>query len=117
MAVTRKSKASSVQVDLWRVPPRLQAKLASPTVGCSIALCGTVADDQTEPDPGLVGMVRVGVYGSAEPDRIWCGGLCATFGIALAELRVRPAATTPEPQTPRSTAPRARKGTQHADHS
>lgn len=95
MAVTRRSKALAVDADQWRIPPRLQAKLTPSTGSCSIPLCGTVADDQDERDPGLTGMVRVVVYGSAEPARIWCGGLCAAYGTAVAELRVRPATTEP----------------------
>lgn len=115
MAVTRRSKALAVDTDQWRLPPRLQAKLTPPTSdGCSVPLCGTVADDQDARDPGLVGMVRIGVYGSAEPDRIWCGGLCAAYGMALAELRVREDTTRPQPS--RSTARPARKGTPD-DHS
>ncbi|WP_329615043.1 hypothetical protein OG244_19580 [Streptomyces brevispora] len=52
---------------------------------CTTPLCGTVADDTAEDD--LPGWVRTGVYGSTDPDRIWCSGLCATYGIALAEVR------------------------------
>lgn len=56
---------------------------------CTTPLCGTVADEIAEED--LPGWVRVGVYGSTDPDRVWCSGLCATYGIALAEVRATPA--------------------------
>lgn len=55
---------------------------------CTTPLCGAVADDLDE--AALAGgWVRAGVYGSTDPDRVWCSGLCATYGIALAELRVK----------------------------
>lgn len=54
---------------------------------CTTPQCGDVADDLDE--TGLpAGWVRAGVYGSTDPDRAWCSGLCATYGIALGELRV-----------------------------
>ncbi|MFJ8863650.1 hypothetical protein ACIRD8_35185 [Streptomyces sp. NPDC102451] len=58
---------------------------------CTTPQCGAEADALDE--TGLqAGWVRVGVYGSTDPDRAWCSGLCATYGVALAELRVeRPA--------------------------
>ena len=56
---------------------------------CTTPQCGSEADRMDETDPALTGWVRTGVYGSADPDRIWCSGLCATYGVALAELRVR----------------------------
>ncbi|MFE2021338.1 hypothetical protein ACFW9O_25150 [Streptomyces sp. NPDC059499] len=34
------------------------------------------------------GWVRTSVYGSTDPERVWCSGLCAQRGILLAELRV-----------------------------
>ena len=34
------------------------------------------------------GWVRASVYGSPDPERVWCSGLCAQRGITLAELRV-----------------------------
>ncbi|MEU9199445.1 hypothetical protein [Streptomyces sp. NPDC048332] len=54
---------------------------------CTTPLCGDVADLTGEADL-QDGWVRAGVYGSSDPDRVWCSGLCATYGIALAELRV-----------------------------
>ncbi|MFJ1830592.1 hypothetical protein [Streptomyces sp. NPDC088178] len=54
---------------------------------CTSPQCGAVADLQDEADLQK-GWVRAGVYGSTDPDRVWCSGLCATYGIALAELRV-----------------------------
>lgn len=89
MAGTRKSK--QVDPDLWRVPPVLQAKLTPPSTPCSHPLCGTAAPAPGARDPQVVGMVRISVYGSAEPARVWCGGLCAAYGMALAEVRVRQA--------------------------
>ncbi|WP_333769606.1 hypothetical protein [Streptomyces sp. IBSBF 2435] len=89
MAAARKPPA--VDADLWRMPPGLQAKLALPTSPCSIPLCGTVAPVPGARAQALTGMVRVSVYGSAEPARVWCGGLCAAYGLALAEVRVRQA--------------------------
>lgn len=55
---------------------------------CTTPRCGAVADSVNGVDlPG--GWVRAGVYGSTDPDRVWCSGLCSTRGIALAELRVK----------------------------
>lgn len=55
---------------------------------CPFERCGIVADTADESDPTLTGWVRAGVYGSAEPDRIWCSGLHAAYGVALSELRL-----------------------------
>ncbi|MCX4676746.1 hypothetical protein OG413_15785 [Streptomyces sp. NBC_01433] len=55
---------------------------------CATPRCGAKADSLDESSAGLSGWTRAGVYGSREPDRVWCSGLCATFGIALAELRL-----------------------------
>ncbi|MEU0522732.1 hypothetical protein [Streptomyces niveus] len=55
---------------------------------CPVERCGVVADTVDESDTKLNGWVRAGVYGSAEPDRIWCSGLHAAYGVALAELRL-----------------------------
>ncbi|WP_335936660.1 hypothetical protein [Streptomyces sp. PTD5-9] len=55
---------------------------------CTTERCGHVADDLDERAPFLTGWTRAGVYGSSEPDRVYCSGLCAAYGIALAELRV-----------------------------
>ncbi|MEU8704169.1 hypothetical protein [Streptomyces sp. NPDC048565] len=54
---------------------------------CARPRCGAVADTLDEADLPA-GWVRAGVYGSTDPDRVWCSGLCATYGVALAELRV-----------------------------
>lgn len=54
---------------------------------CLTPQCGAIADRLDETDL-QDGWVRAGVYGSTDPDRVWCSGLCATYGIALAELRV-----------------------------
>lgn len=54
---------------------------------CTTPRCGAIADRTDEADLSS-GWVRAGVYGSTDPDRVWCSGLCATYGIALAELRV-----------------------------
>lgn len=60
---------------------------------CTIPLCGSVADEQAAADL-QDGWVRAGVYGSTEPDRVWCSGLCAAYGVALAELRIREVAAS-----------------------
>ncbi|MFS0695858.1 hypothetical protein [Streptomyces nitrosporeus] len=54
---------------------------------CTTPLCGAAADGQDE-TALPAGWIRTGVYGSIDPDRVWCSGLCATWGIARAELRV-----------------------------
>ena len=54
---------------------------------CTTPRCGGVADSLDETDLPA-GWVRAGVYGSTDPDRVWCSGLCATYGVALAQLRV-----------------------------
>ncbi|MFG3140793.1 hypothetical protein ACGFZA_31880 [Streptomyces sp. NPDC048211] len=66
--------------------PRLGLHPVTPGT-CTIPLCGDVAE-LTDEDTLQDGWVRAGVYGSPEPDRVWCSGLCATYGIALAEVRV-----------------------------
>ncbi|MFF7012259.1 hypothetical protein ACFY9Y_22285 [Streptomyces fimicarius] len=60
---------------------------------CTTPRCGSEADSLNESAPDLTGWTRAGVYGSSDPDRVWCSGLCATYGIALAELRVGKEAT------------------------
>ncbi|OIJ95428.1 hypothetical protein [Streptomyces colonosanans] len=57
---------------------------ACPTEGCGQEATGRF--------PRQRGWVRVHVAGSAEPARDFCSGSCATFGIALAELRMDNAA-------------------------
>ncbi|MFJ2174379.1 hypothetical protein ACIOHE_15875 [Streptomyces sp. NPDC087851] len=87
---TKKTSASSTQ-QAWN-----EGKVGNPQPGralaapgsCRTEKCGTVADSVDESAPWLRGWVRAGVYGSSEPDRVWCSGQCATYGIALAELRV-----------------------------
>ncbi|MFE1731620.1 hypothetical protein ACFW6X_15875 [Streptomyces bacillaris] len=59
---------------------------------CRTPRCGTTADSMDESDPALAGWTRAGVYGSREPDRVWCSGQCAAYGVALAELRLTAAA-------------------------
>lgn len=73
--------------------PRLGTHPVAPGT-CTTPLCGDVADLTGEADL-QDGWVRAGVYGSTDPDRVWCSGLCATYGIALAELRV----TSPKRET------------------
>lgn len=60
----------------------------TPPGSCTTEGCGSIADTLDESAPTLLGWTRAGVYGSAEPDRAWCSGACATYGIALAELRM-----------------------------
>ncbi|MGW0653694.1 hypothetical protein ACWD4T_33740 [Streptomyces umbrinus] len=55
-----------------------------PTEGCGQQASGRL--------PQQRGRVRVQVTGSAEPARDYCSGSCATYGIALAELRMDDAA-------------------------
>lgn len=55
---------------------------------CPTENCGAIADSMDESARWLTGWTRSGVYGSAEPDRVWCSGACAAYGIALAELRM-----------------------------
>ncbi|MEV3995775.1 hypothetical protein AB0K62_08795 [Streptomyces halstedii] len=92
----------------WNVPPKKRATKktkdqSDPTRGvprtglhpeipgrCETPRCGAAADAQDETTVPT-GWVRTGVYGSTDPDRIWCSGLCATYGVALAEVRAVPA--------------------------
>ncbi|THA78385.1 hypothetical protein E6R60_05730 [Streptomyces sp. A0642] len=73
-------------LDVLENLPRLGLHPVAPGT-CTTPICGDVADLTDEADL-QDGWVRAGVYGSADPDRVWCSGLCATYGIALAELRV-----------------------------
>ena len=57
---------------------------ASTTDGCG--------QEATSRFPTQRGWVRVHVAGSTEPARDYCSGSCATYGIALAELRMDNAA-------------------------
>ncbi|MFE3383219.1 hypothetical protein [Streptomyces anulatus] len=74
---------------------------------CTTPQCGAEADTLDESDPALSGWTRAGVYGSREPDRVWCSGLCAAYGVALAELRLT--------ATARRKADTARKAREQAD--
>lgn len=60
--------------------PRLDAILSEPCkrVGCGRENRGRVSH----------GWIQVRVGGSTEPARVYCSGLCATRGVALAELRI-----------------------------
>jgi hypothetical protein len=86
---TAKRKKRDQPTDVMENLPRLGLHPVTPGA-CTIPLCGDVADDIPEADIPH-GWVRTGVYGSTDPDRIWCSGLCATYGIALAEVRATPA--------------------------
>ncbi|MFG2671395.1 hypothetical protein [Streptomyces sp. NPDC048445] len=77
----KKAKLGNVMENL----PRLGLHPVVPGT-CTTPVCGDVADETDETDL-RDGWVRAGVYGSTEPDRVWCSGLCATYGIALAEVR------------------------------
>lgn len=59
-------------------------RAACPTEGCGQEAAGRF--------PKQRGWVRVHVTGSTEPARDFCSGSCATYGIALAELRMTAAA-------------------------
>lgn len=54
---------------------------------CATEGCGKA---QT-PEPPVAGWVRTLVGGSREPARDWCSGRCATYGIALGEVRSKTA--------------------------
>ncbi|MGR3939552.1 hypothetical protein [Streptomyces sp. BRA346] len=56
---------------------------------CPTEGCGQEAADRF---PKQRGWVRVHVSGSTDPARDFCSGSCATYGIALAELRMDNAA-------------------------
>ncbi|MFI2358186.1 hypothetical protein OG582_11775 [Streptomyces anulatus] len=86
--------------------PRLMIPAEAPGK-CTTPRCGAKADTLDEDDPALSGWTRVGVYGSREPDRVWCSGLCAVYGVALAELRLT--------ATARSKADAARKAREATD--
>ncbi|MEU3836462.1 hypothetical protein [Streptomyces microflavus] len=83
---------------------------AEATTKCTTPRCGTAADSLDESDPGLAGWTRAGVYGSRDPDRVWCSGQCATIGIALAELRLTATAARHA-----ATAGKATKGQERTD--
>jgi hypothetical protein len=68
-------------------PPRPPLPVDPPGT-CTTPRCGVVADDEDDSGPSWHGWVRAGVYGSREPDRLWCSGQCAAYGIALAQLRM-----------------------------
>jgi hypothetical protein len=53
---------------------------------CATEGCGQAVDAADESGP--IGWVRARVHGSTEPERTWCSGSCAAYGIALAELRM-----------------------------
>lgn len=67
-------------------PSRSQAALVEK---CTTDLCGRDADDLDETDPYLKGWIRAGVYGSVEPDRLWCSWRCMAIGVAYAQLRMK----------------------------
>lgn len=87
----RKPKAATPAQQQWNMAadglPKLGRVIDVPG-SCATEHCGRVADELDESDPTFEGWTRAGVYGSSEPDRVYCSGLCATYGIALAELRV-----------------------------
>lgn len=62
--------------------PRLDAILSAP---CTREGCGRESRAHARVPRGWV---RVIVGGSTEPARLYCSGLCATKGVALAELRI-----------------------------
>ncbi|WP_331736861.1 hypothetical protein OG426_55535 (plasmid) [Streptomyces canus] len=59
-------------------------RAACPTDGCG--------QEATGRSPQQRGWVRIHVTGSTDPARDYCSGSCATYGIALAELRMDNAA-------------------------
>lgn len=93
---TRTRKKATQAAQEWNrglVGPASRPRPVTRPGECSTDGCGAVADEQDESDPRFTGWTRAGVYGSAEPDRMWCSGQCATYGIALAELRMQSATT------------------------
>lgn len=66
-------------------PPKLP-KLDPWLIECRLVGCGR------EHRAGRVphGWIRVQAGGSTEPARIYCSGICATKGVARAELRIGP---------------------------
>ncbi|MCZ4098020.1 hypothetical protein [Streptomyces sp. H39-C1] len=62
-----------------------------PAGACPVNGCGGEAGNRASGQRR--GWVRVQVTGSTEPTRYYCSGSCATVGIALAELRMKPLAT------------------------
>ncbi|MGQ4486858.1 hypothetical protein ACN6LM_003873 [Streptomyces sp. SAS_281] len=87
-------KKKNEPADVMENLPRLGLHPVAPGT-CTTPLCGTVADEFLE-DAVPTGWARTGVFGSSDPDRVWCSGLCATYGIALAEVRAIPAPQTQE---------------------
>jgi len=83
---TRKKKTAD-QPDSPYGPPSPPGPATLPGQ-CTTPLCGAEADLQDESHPRWTGWIRAGVHGSTEPDRLWCSGQCAAYGIALAELRM-----------------------------
>ncbi|MER0443226.1 hypothetical protein ABR738_01300 [Streptomyces sp. Edi4] len=59
---------------------------------CPVPDCGR---DAAGLAPAERGWVRIQVNGSRDPARDYCSGSCATFGIALAELRMADPESTP----------------------
>ncbi|MEV7867435.1 hypothetical protein AB0P17_15340 [Streptomyces sp. NPDC088124] len=94
MKTTAKKKtpaAASPAQQTWnhgRVGAPVPGQVLAAPGSCTTERCGEVADSMDESAASLRGWVRAGVYGSTEPDRVWCSGQCAAYGIALAELRV-----------------------------
>lgn len=86
-ALRHRPKNAKSEADAAYGMPRVTIP-AEATAKCTTPKCGVKADSLNESDPGLFGWTRAGVYGSSEPDRVWCSGLCAAYGIALAELRL-----------------------------
>ncbi len=81
-------KAQAWNGGLIGTPRRFEPLLAPGA--CTTEGCGQ-GDDQLDA-AGRPGWAYVTVVGSAEPGRWYCCGRCATYGIALAEIRtLRPA--------------------------
>ncbi|MFJ2209367.1 hypothetical protein [Streptomyces microflavus] len=58
---------------------------------CQEPGCGTAYDTPADKILGRAdtsGWIRTQVTGSTDPARLWCSGLCAVYGLALAELRL-----------------------------
>ncbi|MFJ9979654.1 hypothetical protein [Streptomyces cyaneofuscatus] len=87
-AAARKKKTSPAEWNGGEYGMPKPGRLVETPGTCTTPRCGAKADSLDESDPGLAGWTRAGVYGSREPDRVWCSGLCAAYGIALAELRL-----------------------------
>ncbi|MER6598934.1 hypothetical protein [Streptomyces parvus] len=55
---------------------------------CQETGCGTPSAEAAAAGLDTAGWIRTQVLGSTDPACLWCSGLCAVYGLALAELRL-----------------------------